>query len=268
MARPWERLFIATARLFAWCVIATPFAVVAVLIAAALSGHQQPDVVFFLGNLVVQLFATLLVAAAGAGIGASIGIGTALLTRELTSSGVSRTLGLSVSVLSTFPAVVLGWFGATLILPAVAGKGALSVFAAAGAVVVLAVIPRACLLAARSFEALPESLREAAAAAGANTARVAAHVTLPACGTRITGVYLDAFSRAIGEAAAVAVVFLAAANAGYPVSLFTIPSEIMTHARSMQLVDASIAQSAFLILVVAAVSKTVAARRIGDLQWV
>jgi ABC-type phosphate transport system permease subunit len=268
MARPWERLFIAAARLFAWCVIATPFAVVAVLIAAALAGQQQPDIVFFLGNLVVQLFATLLVAGVGAGIGASVGIGTALLTRELTSTAVSRPLGLSVNVLSAFPAVVLGWFGATLILPAIAGKQPLTVFAAAAAVVVLAVIPRACVLAVRSFEALPGSLREAAAAAGATTARIAAHVTLPACGTRITGVYLDAFSRAIGEAAAVTVVFLAAANAGYPVSLFTISSEIMTHARSMQLVDASIAQSAFLILVVAAVSKTVAARRIGDLQWV
>lgn len=268
MARPWERLFIAAARLFAWCVIATPFAVVAVLIAAALAGQQQPDVVFFLGNLVVQLVATLLIAAVGAGVGASIGIGTALLTRELTSIAVSRPLGMSVNVLSAFPAVVLGWFGATLILPGVAGKGEGVVFAAASAVVVVAVIPRAYVLAARSFEALPASLREAAAAAGANTVRVAAHVTLPACGVRISGVYLDAFSRAVGEAAAVTVVFLAAANAGYPVPLFTIPSEIMTHARSMQIIAASIAQSALLILVVAAVSKTVAARQIGDLQWV
>jgi ABC-type phosphate transport system permease subunit len=268
MARPWERLFISAARLCAWCVIATPFAIVAVLIAAALAGQQQPDVVFFLGNLVVQLFATLLVAVIGAGVGASIGIGTALLTGELTSANLGRGLGLAVNVLSAFPAVVLGWFGATLILPVVLGKQAGAVFAAAGAVVVVAVIPRAYMLAARSFAALPGSLREAAAAAGANPSRVAAHVTLPACATRITGIYLDAFSRAVGEAAAVTVVFLAAANAGYPVSLFTIPSSIMTHARSMQLVDASVAQSAFLILVLAAVSKTVAARRIGALQWV
>ena len=62
MARPWERLFIALARLCAWCVILTPFGVVSVIVIAAVAGQQQPDRVFFLGNLVVELFATLFVA--------------------------------------------------------------------------------------------------------------------------------------------------------------------------------------------------------------
>ena len=91
---------------------------------------------------------------------------------------------------------------------------------------------------------------------------------LPEVRSRLAGIYADAFARAVGEAAAVTVVFLAAARAGYPVALFTIPSGIMAHARTVQMIDAGIAQSALLILVLAAVAKTMAARRIGDLQWV
>jgi ABC-type phosphate transport system permease subunit len=268
MVKPWERLFVAAARLLAWCVILTPFGVVAVLVVAALAGRQQPDIVFFLGNLVVQFFATLFVAAGGTGIGASIGIGSALLTRELLPPKTARPFVLAIRILSAFPAVVLGWFGATLVLPAVSGRAAFAVFLGAAAVVIVAVIPRAYLIASRSLGALPQSVRETAAAAGAGASRIAAHVTLPAVRRRLAGVYADAFSRAIGEAAAVTVVFLAAARAGYPVALFTIPSAIMAHAPSVQLIDAGIAQSALLVLVLAAASKTMAARRIGNLQWV
>jgi len=268
MARPWERLFIAAARLFAWCVVLTPFAVVGVLVAAALGGRQKPDIVFFLGNLVVQLFATVFVGAIGAGLGASIGLGTALLTRELLPPKTGRTFVLAIRILAALPAVVLGWFGATVVLPALAGRTAMAVFVAAAAVVTMAVIPRAYRLTSRSLADLSLSVRESAAAAGASSSRITAHVTLPAIRRRLGGVYADSFSRGVSEAAAVTIVFLAAVRAGYPVDLFTIPSAIMAHAPSIQFIDAGIAQSALLVLVLAAVNKTLAARRMGDLQWV
>jgi ABC-type phosphate transport system permease subunit len=268
MARPWERLFIAAARLFAWCVVLTPFAVVGIIVTAALAGRQQPDIVFFLGNLVVQLFATVSVGAIGAGLGASIGIGTALLTHELVPPKTGRPFVLAIRLLTALPAVVLGWFGATVVLPAMSGRTAIAVFAAAAAVVTVAVIPRAFHLTSRSLVNLSLSVREAATAAGASASRVTAHVTLPAIGRQLIGVYADSFSRATSEAAAVTIVFLAAVRAGYPVDLFTIPSAIMAHARSVAFIDAGIAQSALLILVLAAVNKTIAARRMGDLQWV
>jgi phosphate transport system permease protein len=268
MARPWERLFIAAARLVAGCVILVPFVVLAVLVLAAVTGQKAVDPVFFLGNLVVQLFVTLVIAAIATMMGASIGIGTALLTNELLPARLSATIGLSIRILSAFPAVVLGWFGAVSVLPALPRGAPEATFAAIAAVVILAVIPRAHLLAIRVLSALPQTLRETAAAAGATSARVAAHVTLPVCKQRIAGIYADAFSRAVGEAAAVTVVFLAAARAGYPVSIFTLPSVIMTHARTLQAIDAGIALCALLIAVFAASSKVVAARRIGSLQWV
>jgi ABC-type phosphate transport system permease subunit len=268
MSRPWERLFIAAARLFALLVVLTPFGVVAVLVAASLVGRQEPDIVFFLGNLVVQLFATAFIGAIGASVGATIGIGTALLTRELLPPAGGRPFVVAIRILSAMPAVVLGWFGATLVLPALPGRSGVAVFVAAAVVVTVAVIPRAYRLASRSLEALPRSVRESAAAAGASPSRVTAHVTLPAIRHELAGIYADAFARAVSEAAAVTIVFLAAVRAGYPVALFTIPSAIMAHARSVQFINAGIAQSALLILVIATVNKTVAARRITGLQWV
>ena len=122
MARPWERLFIALARLCAWCVILTPFGVVSVIVIAAVAGQQQPDRVFFLGNLVVELFATLFVAIVAALAGATIGVGAGLLTRELLVTSAARPFVLACDLLSAFPAVVIGWFGALLVLPALAGQ--------------------------------------------------------------------------------------------------------------------------------------------------
>lgn len=268
MARPWERLFIALARLCAWCVILTPFGVISVIVIAAVAGQQQPDRVVFLGNLVVELFATLFVAIAAALAGASIGVGSGLLTRELLSTRAARPFMLACDLLSAFPAVVLGWFGALLVLPALAGQAALAVFVGATVVVTIAVIPRSYSIASRLLGTVDAEVRASAAAAGAGPARIAAHVTLPAVRPRVVGIYLDAFSRAVGEAAAVTVVFLAAARAGYPVALFTIPSTIMTHARTAQIIDAGIAQAALAVLALAAISKTVASRRIGDVRWV
>jgi phosphate transport system permease protein len=268
MARPWERLFVAAARLCAWCVVVTPFAVVAVLIGVAVAGQQRPDIVFFLGNLVVQLFATLFVAGVGTGLGASIGIGSALLTRELMAPSAARPFTAAFDFLCACPAVVLGWFGALLVLPALAHQGSAAVFLGAAIVVTMAVMPRAYLLARRVLAAVPPELRAAASAAGAATSRVAAHVVLPSVRRPIAGVYADAFARAVGEAVAVTVVFLAAVRAGYPVSLFTVPSAIMARASTAQILDAGIAQSALVILALAAVAKTMAARRIGQVQWV
>ncbi len=268
MARPWERLFVGAARLFVWCVILTPFSIVTVLMVAALAGQQRPDPVFFLGNLVVELFATLFVGAVGTVIGASIGIGTALLTSELVTGRLGQAIGFAAASLSVFPAVVVGWFCATLVLPVLSGHTPGAVFAAACVVVTIAVISRSNVLAVRLLSALAPSVREAAAAAGAGASRVTAHVTIPACKRQLLGIYADALSRAVGEAAGVSVVFLAAARAGYPVSLFTIPSSIMAHAHTMQLIDAGIAQSALLVLAFAAASKTIAARQMANLQWV
>jgi len=268
MARPWERLFIALARLCAWCVILTPFGVVSVIVIAAVAGQQQPDRVFFLGNLVVELFATLFVAIVAALAGATIGVGAGLLTRELLVTSAARPFVLACDLLSAFPAVVIGWFGALLVLPALAGQAALAVFVGATVVVTIAVMPRACAIASRLLGTVGPDVRASAAAAGAGSARIAAHVTLPAVRARLAGIYLDAFSRGVGEAAAVTVVFLAAARAGYPVALFTIPSTIIAHARTAQIIDAGIAQAALAVLALAAVSKTLASRRIGDVRWV
>jgi ABC-type phosphate transport system permease subunit len=264
----WERLFIGAARVFGWSVLLTPLAVVAALVAGAFAGQQRPDLVLFVGNLAVQLFATVVVGVVGAAAGASIGIGTAILTRELITGRVGQTIGLLAAGLSLFPAVVLGWFGATLLLPELFNRTSTAVFVAACAVVTLAVIPRSNRLAVQALASIPAVLRESASAAGASAGRLSAHVLLPASKARLTAIYADALSRSIGEAAAVSIVFLAAARAGYSISPFTIGGSLIAHAYGVQAIDAGIAQSAILLLALAVISKIAAVRRMQSFQWV
>jgi len=268
MASPWERLFTGAARVFAWSVALTPVAIVAILVAASLAGKQRPDPVLFLGHIVVELVATLLIAALGSAAGTAIGLGTALFSRELVSGRLGQVIAFGAEGLAAFPAVVLGWFCATLILPVLSGRPQVAVFGAAFVIVMLAVIPRANVLAKRCLGALPDSIREAAAAAGASPARITAHVTLPACAEKLVGILADAFARGMGEAAGVSIVFLAAARAGYPVALFTIPSTIMAHAQTTQLIDAGIAEQALIVLFLAAISRRFAVHSLGGLLWV
>ena len=267
MAGSWQRVFVAAARSCAWCALFVPLAVIAVLIVASALGRQPPSIVVFLGDMVVQLAAMLALAIVAAGIGASIGAGTAMLIHEFASQRARGPFQAAIGVLSSFPAAVLGWFGAVVVLPALPAGTALAAYAAATAVVIVAVVPRACAITARALDRVPTGVREAAASAGATAPSIAAHVVLPAIRSRLWGVYLDAFSRAVSEAAAVTVVFLAAIRAGFPVAVLTLPSWTLAHARAVASVDAGIAQAALVILVVAIASKTMAARRIGELQW-
>jgi ABC-type phosphate transport system permease subunit len=268
MDNRWERLFIWAARVFGWVVLLTPLAVLAVLVAASFAGQQRADVELFVGNLAVQFLVTAVVGVVGAVAGASVGIGAAILTRELITGRVSQTIGLLASGLSLFPAVVLGWFGATLLLPELFGRTSTAVFIAACAVVTLAVMPRSNRLAVQTLASISPALRESASAAGASASRLSAHVLLPACKPRLIAIYADALSRSISEAAAVSIVFLAAARAGYVISPFTIGGSLIAHAYSVQLIDAGIAQSAILLLALAVVSKMAAVRKMQGFQWV
>jgi ABC-type phosphate transport system permease subunit len=268
MGNRWERLFIGAARVFGWCVLLTPLALLAVLVAGAFAGQQRPDLVLFVGNLAVQLFATTMVGVAGAAAGASIGIGAAILTHELITGRVGKAVGLLAAGLAVFPAVVLGWFGATLLLPQLFDRSSTAVFVAACAVVTLAVMPRSNRLAVQTLASIPRGLRETASAAGASAARLCAHVLLPACKPRLIAIYADALSRSIGEAAGVSIVFLAAARAGYLISPFTIGGSLIAHAYGVQAIDAGIAQSAIVLLVLGVVCKLAAVRRMQGFQWV
>jgi ABC-type phosphate transport system permease subunit len=267
MARPWERLFIGTARVFASMVVLVPAVIACALATAAIAGVQRRDPSGFIEGLLLQLVATLGIAGLGGVLGVTMGIGTAFLARELGAGRVGNAIGLAASGLSAFPAVVLGWFGATLILPEVFGRRTAGIVLAACIVVTLAVLPRAYALCTGVLASIPSGLREAAAAAGAVAGRVSAHVLIPSSRRELAAIYADGLARAVGEAAGVSIVFLAAARAGYPVALFTLGGSIVAHAQTMQAIDAGIAQVALVALAMAVTCKRLALRKAGGVQW-
>lgn len=267
MARPWERLFIGTARVFASVVILVPAVIGCALGAAAIAGEQRHHPQSFVASLIAQLATTVLVAAFGGALGITMGVGTAFLAGELAAGRVGQAIGAAAIGLSVFPAVVLGWFGATIILPELFGRSTIGVFLAASVVVLLAVLPRAHALCVEVLKATPAALREAAAAAGAIPGRISAHVLIPGLRRELLAIYADGFARAIGEAAGLSIVFLAAVRAGYPVALFTVGSSIVAQAQTMQAIDAGIAQSALIVAIVALGCKRLAVRAAGGVQW-
>ncbi|GEM_PF-1722904 len=266
MASPWERFFAAMARTLAVVVMLAPLAVACILVTAALAGAQRPDPLRFVSSLGAQMLATVAIGSLGAAFGVTAGIGTAFFTRELGAGRIGRAIDMAAVGLSAFPAVVLGWFGATIVLPEVLGRTSASIFFAACIVVTLAVLPRAYALGALALGAITPALREAATAAGASAGRVSAHVLIPAVRAPLRGIYADGLTRAVGEAAGVSIVFLAAARSGYPVSLFTIAGSLVGHAQTMQVTDAGIAQAALVVLLLALAAQRIGARS-GGIQW-
>jgi len=121
MARPWERFFAGMARALAVVVMLAPLAVACVLVAAALTGVQRPDPERFVASLGAQLFATVSIGCLGAAFGVTAGVGAAFFTRELGVGRIGQAIDMAAVGLSAFPAVVLGWFGATIVLPEVLG---------------------------------------------------------------------------------------------------------------------------------------------------
>lgn len=267
MARPWERLFVGTARVFASIVVLVPVVIACALVIAAFLGVQRTHPAQILAGLFVQLLATLVIGGLSGAAGVSIGLGTAFLARELGAGRIGQAIGLAATGLSAFPAVVLGWFGATIVLPEVFGRSTAGIFLAACIVVTLAVLPRAYALGLLVLGSIPTTLREAAASAGAAAGRVTAHVLIPSRRRHLLAIYADGLARAVGEAAGVSIVFLAAARAGYPVALFTSGGSIVAHAQTMQTIDASIAQGAIIVLILAVACKRAAVRGVGGVQW-
>jgi hypothetical protein len=93
MSAPWERLFVWAARTVGWVVVLTPLGVVGIVCAAAAAGRQHSDPASFLGFLGSQLATTLAIAIIAAALGASTGIGTAIVTRELGAGRAAHLIG-------------------------------------------------------------------------------------------------------------------------------------------------------------------------------
>lgn len=152
----------------------------------------------FTGTLMVTLIAMFLAV--------PVGLMSAVYLSEYASRGVRVVAKPALEILAGIPTVVYGLFAALLVAPALRDGGAvvgLSLSSesalAAGLVMGVMIIPFVSSLADDVIVAVPQQLRDGAAALGATQSEMIRQIILPAALPGIMSAILLAISRAIGE---------------------------------------------------------------------
>ncbi|MBC5805297.1 MAG: hypothetical protein ACR2KS_08095 [Candidatus Eremiobacter antarcticus] len=262
-----EGLFIAAARVCGFVACFLPLALLAAIVAALLSAGWSVAPGASVAGLLAPLVVTLGLAVVGGLVGATAGAGTALFAHELVTGVPAKAARIAPRFAAAVPAVVVGWLAAAIVLPVVAARSFVAVMVVAGTVVALCVAARSYSLTVRALKALPASLREAALALGADATRLTSQVIVPATRRRLFGIYIDAVSRGLGEATALSIVFASAVRMGYDLKAFSIPAQMLTHARIGQTFDSGLALSALFVFALCACTRVWAGRLIGRFEW-
>ncbi len=159
----------------------------------------------FLGTLKAALIAML--------FATPLGVGAAIYSSEFASKRMREIIKPVVELLAGIPSVVLGFF-ALLVLATVLQKALGLTFRLnalnAGIALGLAVIPIVFTVAEDAMTSVPQSLRDAALAVGANPWQVSFTMVLPAALPGIAAGLVLGFGRAIGETM---IVLMASGNA-------------------------------------------------------
>ncbi len=191
------------------------------------------------------LYGTAVSATVGMALGAVGGVSAALFLTQYTRFPLVNSLGSLVDLLAVIPGVVYGLWGLLVLAPWLRGAvepalGRLFGFVpwlrgrphgadllAAGLVLGVMVLPTVTAVAKSVMNAIPSNLREGALALGATRFEMVRLIVLPGARVGIVGSVVLAFSRAVGEAVAVALVIGHRAQIGW--SLFA-PGETMASA--------------------------------------
>jgi phosphate transport system permease protein len=149
---------------------------------------------------------TLMVSAVAMFVALPIGLMAAIYMAEYATPTVRATAKPLLEILAGIPTIVYGFFAVLVVSPLVRGLGeslglAVSPTAAIvpGAVMGIMLIPFISSLSDDAITAVPQAMRDGAAALGATKAEIVKQVLLPAALPGIMGGVLLAVSRAIGE---------------------------------------------------------------------
>jgi phosphate transport system permease protein len=165
-----------------------------------------------LGSIVVTVTAIV--------IALPLGVATAVFVREVAPGWAREALKPMIEVLAGIPSVVLGFFGMTIMAPAVRETlGTPTGLTALTGAVILAYmsLPTIISLAEDALDAVPKSYRDAGLAMGATQWQTIWRVVVPAARSGIVTAVMLGMGRAIGETMAVMMVTGNAAR--LPVSL-------------------------------------------------
>lgn len=155
----------------------------------------------------VPVFAgTLLISMIAMAIAIPVGLMSAIYMAEYASPRLRAVVKPLLEILAGIPTVVYGFFAVLTVAPLMRDLGdrigldvAPNSALAAGAVMGIMIIPFISSLSDDAFNAVPQSLRDGAAALGATKSETVRQVVFPAAIPGVVGAILLAVSRAIGE---------------------------------------------------------------------
>jgi phosphate transport system permease protein len=155
-----------------------------------------------------MIMSSLYVTAGALVIGVPPGILTAIYLSRFAKPKMVKLLRPAVSLLAGVPSVVYGFFGLTVLVPAIremfGGSG--SSILAASLLLGMMILPTVISLSESALNAVPSSYYEGALALGATHERTVFRVVLPAAKSGVMAGVVLAIGRAIGEAMAVMMV--------------------------------------------------------------
>ena len=151
-----------------------------------------------------MIIGSIYVTAGAIVVGVPLGIGTAVFLARFCPAPLYRVLKPAVNLLAGIPSIVYGFFGLTVLVPAVqalfgtSGKGVLT----ASLVLGIMILPTIMLRTEEALRSIPESYREASFGLGAGRLRTVFVILLPTALPGILGGVLLSVGRIVGETAA------------------------------------------------------------------
>lgn len=182
-------------------------AIVKIGVPEFLSGMKwkpQQDIYGILPMIIGSLYVT----AGAVLIGIPVGLFAAVFLAYFCPERLRRLLKPAVNLLAGIPSVIYGFFGLTVLVPAIqavaggSGKGVLTVSVVLG----IMVLPTIISVSEDALRSVPDGYLEGALALGATRERSVFRVVLPAARSGIAAGAVLGLGRAIGEAMAVSMV--------------------------------------------------------------
>ncbi len=171
---------------------------------------------------VFKMIVGTLVATCGSVLfGGVLGFFTAVFIAKFCPKKIKGVFVTVINLLAGIPSVIFGFFGMTVLLPALgvfsvngSGSGLLAVSIVLG----LMILPTVVSLSRTSIEAVPESYYEGARALGATHEQAVFKAVVPAAKSGIIASVILGIGRSVGET--MAVIMVAGNNVNYPEGLF------------------------------------------------
>jgi len=197
--------------------------------------HYEPEfgiLALIVSSLIVTIIALI--------VSIPLGVGSALYISEVTNKKIKEILKPVVELLAGIPSVIYGLFGMTVLGPFLSNifgiPIGLNAFTA-GIILGIMVIPIISSISEDAINSVPNSLREASYALGANKWETIIKVVLPASKSGVITSIILGFGRAIGET--MVVLMVAGGAPGFPKSIFR-PVRPMTSSIAAEMGEATI----------------------------